>query len=192
MTRTSKNPVRYQAGYDIYRRAGIKKATFGKLAAGRWCPQPDIYIGFQPGWAPQRATRWLKETGRIDIYGRPSNADRMGRPRRDEKPPRWYIKAPKRFLTAGEAARLLGRERKIIGRMKSDGYGPQASVVVGELEGYHIDEVVILGEQYGWIEPGGSEVRTRWNEMCRYRDLALKGRAMTAKETRKTAMAAVV
>jgi len=188
MTRTSKNPVRYQAGYDIYRRAGIKKATFDKLAASPWCPQPDIYVGFQPGWSPRRATRFLKETGRIDIHGRPSTADRRGRPRRDEEPPRWYLKVPKRFLTAGEAARVLNRERKIIGRMKAAGYGPQAAVVVGDLEGYHIDDVVILGEQYGWIEPGGADVRALWNEMCRHRNLALKGRAMPVKGTREASM----
>jgi len=188
MTHTSKKPVRYQAGYDIYRRACIAKATFDKLAAGRWCPKPDIYIGFQPGWAPHRATRWLKETGRIDVYGRPSNANRTGRPRRDEEPPQWYLKEPNRFLTAGEAARVLNRERKIIGRMKAAGHGPQATVVIGDLEGYHIDDVVILGEQYGWIEPGGSEVRALWSEMCRHRNLALKGRAMTVKSTRKVSV----
>ncbi|MFD8335534.1 hypothetical protein ACFV42_23175 [Streptomyces solisilvae] len=183
MTRTSKNtPVRYYGGFDIYRIAGIRRDTFEKLAAGPWCPRPDIYIGVQPGWKPSRAMRWLKETGRIDIHGRPARADRRGRPRRDEEPPGWYCPrtAPKRYSTAEETARLLNHEKKIIGRMKAAGHGPEAAVVIGDLEGYSIDEVVRLGEQYGWIEQGGAEVRARWAEMCDYRRRSLK-RSRTAK-----------
>ncbi|AEM88819.1 hypothetical protein [Streptomyces violaceusniger] len=192
MNQTSMSvPVSYEAGFDIYRRAGIKKATFDKLSSGPWCPQPDIYIGFQPGWKPCRATRWLKETGRIDVHGRPARADRAGRPRRDEEPPRWYRKRPVRYLTAAEAARLLGRERKIIGRMKTAGYGPQAAVLIGDLEGYDIGEVVRLGEQYGWVEPGGASVRQQWKELCRYRNRSLKGRTMATKARKRESVATV-
>jgi hypothetical protein len=167
-------PVRYLAGHDIYRRVGISKGTFDKIAIGPWCPRPDIYIGFQPGWEEKRITRWLKETGRIDVRGRPARADRVGRPRRDEEPPDWYVKVPDRFCTAREAARLLGRERKTIGRMKAAGHGMQAAVAVGALEGYDIEEVVRTGEQYGWIEPGGASVRAQWHQMCEHRNAELR------------------
>jgi len=181
MTSTSSNePVRYAAGFEIYRDAGMAKTTFGKLSAGPWCPWPDIFIGLQPGWKRDRAQRWLRETGRIDAEGRPQRARRR---RPDEVPPEWYrCLSPRRYLTAGEAAMLLGHERKTIGRLKATGHGLEAAVVVGDLEGYHIDAVVLLGEQFGWIEPGGAMVRAAWETMVRDRNRMVKFKRMCVAE----------
>lgn len=157
---------RYDSGADIARRAGINRMTFAKLSAARWCPQPDIRIGTWPGWNPYRSVRWLRETGRIDIHGRPSRATRIGRPAKDEEPPDWYNKQPVRLLTATEAAFVLGKERKIIRSLRNLGIGPEPAACIGDLEGYTLNEILRVGRWNGWVYPGDDrEVRERFRRL---------------------------
>lgn len=165
MTKPERVPT-YDSCTDIYRRAGIEKVTFAKLSATRWCPDPDIRIGTRPGWNPYRSNRWLRETGRVDIYGRPARATRIGRPARDEEPPDWYVKRPARLLTANESALVCHRERKIIKKMRDLGIGPRPAAVLGGDEGYSVHEVIRTGLQFGWLrEEEVPAIRERYRQL---------------------------
>ncbi|MGW5819178.1 hypothetical protein [Streptomyces noursei] len=143
----------YDGTHDIYGRVGLSKITFHKLIKGIWCPDPDIMIGNRLGWHRHRSERWLRETGRIDIHGNPSMSHRVGRPRKEEEPPRWYTTYTRRYLSPKEAAFVVGVERKAIDRLRRSGAGPTPSVAIGSFLGYDLDVIVRTGLHYGWIEP---------------------------------------